>query len=114
MSTLSQFAPFAGGGVKSIQTGYFFSTLSAGSGEDAKFVDVTISSVSTAKSIPNFYGTGVNGGLQEAYYSYDGAGSGVIQSFVLPRLTSSTNLRCSTNYNGQFRMSGRWYVVESN
>ena len=113
MSNLTQFAPFAGGGIKSIQTGYIFATPTAGSNEDGRFFDVTISSVNTAKAVPDFFGSGQNTGSQIAYYSTDGA-SGIEFQILIPRFTSSTNLRIATPGAATARMTGRWYVVESN
>lgn len=117
MSVLSQFAPFSGGGIKSIQTGYIAVVKTTGSGEDLGFADVGISAVTTAKSVPNFYGILNNqGGPIEAMYSYDGAGTGFASGIIFPRLTSSTNLRLSSNFptTTGSRINGRWYVVESN
>jgi len=112
MSLLSQFAPFVGGGLKSFQTGYIAVTPSSGSGEDAKFTDVTISAVNTAKAIPGFYGSANNNSVFEAYYSFDG--SGAASGIIFPRLTSATNLRLSNNFFIFNRFSGRWQVAEAN
>lgn len=116
MSVLSQFAPFAGGSIKSIQTGYSVITKTTGTGEDTSYGDVTISAVTTAKSVPNFYGILSNTGVTEAQYSFDGGGSGFIAGLIFPRLTSTTNLRLSSNLSvgATSRINGRWYVVESN
>jgi hypothetical protein len=111
MSTLSQFAPFAGGGLKSFQTGYITASSTAGSGEDQTYTDVTISSSSTSKSIPGFYGAGINGNFTVAYYALD-TGGGYNSFIVFPRLTSSTNLRLSAI--GATKISGRWQVAEAN
>jgi hypothetical protein len=119
MSTLSQFAPFAGGGLKSFQTGYASTTAaSSGSGEDTRFLDVTISSVSTSKAIPCIFGSGQRADVAlVAAYAYAGT---LTLGIVLPRLTSSTNLRLSIN--GDLGASGgtttaivgRWQVAEAN
>jgi hypothetical protein len=123
MSTLSQFAPFAGGGLKSFQTGYANTTnATSGSGEDARYLDVTISSVSTTKAIPCVYGTAmaVNffGFAASMYFFASGAQGN--PGMLLPRLTSSTNLRLSCNIDvGQWQgtntaITGRWQVAEAN
>ena len=109
MSTLSQFAPFAGGGLKSYQTGYFSTTSSAGSGEDGRYVDVTVSAVTVAKTIPNFIGSQSPGG--SAVY-FNGVDYGVAQ--VLPRMISTTVLRCASPAVLTTSMVGRWYIAEAN
>jgi hypothetical protein len=110
MSNLSQFAPFAsGGGIKSIQTGYFFSpfSYSGTSGETYFTQNITISSVNTAKSISSIQnGFSWNNGDQ-------GTNGGIFGNMTT-LLTTSTNLRvCGQYYSAQW-MGGRWYVVESN
>lgn len=118
MSTLSQFAPFAGGGIKSIQTGYVAVTTGStttGTGEDLRYINVTISSVSTSKSIPAVYGSGNRAATTESVYSGQ---TDYNMPIILPRLTSATNLRLSVNapaLGSEFSsITGRWYVVESN
>jgi hypothetical protein len=115
MSTLSQFAPFASGGLKSFQTG-FVSTSSISSGgalsEDSRFVDASISSVNTAKAIPGFDGAFYQLGVQGP--SYQGNG---IHAIVFPRLVSATVIRLGTTYSGDLsspQISGRWQVAEAN
>ena len=109
MSSLSQFAPFAGGGIKSIQTGYFYGAYSySGTPGETYFIqDLTISSVNTAKSISSIQ-TGFS------WVSADpGTNAGVFGPMTT-LLTSSTNLRVCGQYYSAPRMGGRWYVVESN
>ena len=109
MSSLSQFAPFAGGGIKSIQTGYFYGTYSySGTGGETYFIqDLTISSVNTAKSISSIQ-TGF------LWPTIDpGTNTGTFGNMTT-LLTSSTNLRVCGQYYAAARMGGRWYVVESN
>jgi hypothetical protein len=117
MSLLSQFAPFAGGGIKSIQTGYL-NYVNASSGttgtEDERFFDVTISAVSTGKAVPDFFGTSGSSASTSGYYFVS---TNSLTSSVRPRFTSGTNLRLSTFGNfqgGSPAISGRWYVIESN
>lgn len=116
MSTLSQFAPFAGGGLKSFQTGYTNGLASTGSGEDGVFIDVTISSVSTTKAIPGVYGAGLRSAYGFAAY-YQGWGASAIP---LPRLTSGTNLRignpqnAGASFDEGTRWNFRWQVAEAN
>jgi hypothetical protein len=115
MSLLSSFAPFAaGGGINSIQTGYSYANaggMSSGSTQDFQYVDITISSVTTSKAVPDAFGaiTQSVGGSPAAYYT-----SGSVTTVVLPRLTSATNLRLSNNY-GDYSggIAARWYVVEA-
>jgi hypothetical protein len=117
MSTLSQFAPFAGGGIKSIQTGYLNNvTGSNGTNatEDERFRDVTISSVNTNKAVPDFFGSAGLENLSGGYYFFNTTWR---TSSIRPRFTSSTNLRLSTfgtDQGGTPYYLGRWYVIESN
>jgi len=103
MSSLSQFAPFAGGGIKSIQQGLTNTAVSGGNTYIS--VNFTISAVNTAKAIPEFQGAGRRGvqGLNE-----DGSNMAAV-------LTSSTNLQVGNYvyYSGWY-IFGRWYVVEAN
>lgn len=103
MSTLSQ---FFGANVKSIQTGYVSTTsISSGSGQDTKYVDVTISSVNTAKCLLLFDG-GFGLSLDATQQRFAGW-------LATPRLTSATNLRLALNYNGSpTNLAGQWQVVE--
>jgi hypothetical protein len=111
MSLLSSFVPFAsGGGINSIQTGYINSGsgVNGGAGQDNVYFDITISSVTTSKSVPDFFGSLSNGSLpgysnnSEAFY------------ILMPRLTSATNLRLSMNAGyTYYTATGRWYVVEA-
>jgi hypothetical protein len=114
MSSLSQFAPFAGGGLKSYQTGYVSATPSTGSGEDTSFFDVTVSSVSTSKTMCSFAGSGSTFPSRAmAYYSQNGA---EIQAILSARMTSSTNLRLATSFSSPAPtfMVGRWQIAEAN
>lgn len=102
MSNLTQFAPFAGGGLKSFQTGFSSGTLPyvAGGGEDNMVRDITISAVVVAKTITAFQG----------YPNGD--------SFAYPttRMTSTTNLRIASSvvYGYSVPMNGRWQAAEAN
>jgi len=108
MSSLSQFAPFAGGGLKSFQTGYLSASLSSSSGEDATYYDVTLSAVTTAKTITGFQGAG--GGNNYGFYSgYGGEAAAVITT----RMTSTTNLRMAARSAGP-TLRGRWQAAEAN
>lgn len=105
MSTLSQ---FFGGGVKSVQTGYFSTTTTtAGVGEDAQYADLTISPVDTAKSICLL----VSGGASNTTLNTNYISSGSSVAHLKARLLNSTTLRFS-NGIGFFFMAGRWVVVE--
>lgn len=113
MSNLSQFAPFAGGGLKSFQTGYIQVAADGSSGEDRSYKDVTISSVNTSKTITSFQGSiaGYNyPGNGYQVYGIPAAYSGIVTS----RMTSATNLRLgSVVFDGPI-ISGRWQVAEAN
>lgn len=117
MSTLSQFVPFAGGGIKSIQTGYLNNVTAAfgtNGTEDERYYDVTISSVNTSKSMPDFFGTASIDPISGGYYFLN---TSYRNSTIRPRFTSGTNLRLSTfgtSQGGTAYILGRWYVVESN
>lgn len=106
MSTLSQFLGGAGS-VKSIQYGTVGWTMviSDGAGAERKYVDITISSVNSAKCIVNIYG-GFGPSEDDMWYSGGGRKT-------LGRVTSSTNLRVSTG--GITYVNGcafSWQVVE--
>lgn len=93
MSTLSQ---FAGGGVKSVQTGYVsLGAGTAGSGEDAAYLDVTITAVSAINKCVVYFQSGYASGVQP----------------LTARLTSTTNLRIS-HPTASSPIYGRYYVVE--
>jgi hypothetical protein len=114
MSTLSQFAPFAGGGLKSFQTGYGGGTVSYSSGEDAAFFDITISSVNTAKAIPGgVAAAGPNSGPPQNANLFKFFGDNAYAD-VMMRLTSSTNLRLSTTSVVIAGVVARWQVAEAN
>lgn len=104
MSTLGQ---FFSGGIVSYQTGYVDTgTVSNGTGEDAGYIDVTISSVNPAKSVVLTVGgtsqsISANTGLQKTG-----------GSFATGRLTSATNLRLAFPETSPARVSVRWQVIE--
>ena len=97
----------AGGGtvIQSIQTGYASTgSANSGSGEDGRFLDVTISAVVAAKSVVILYGlAGSSGG------STITSGS---SNVVSGRLTSATNLRLSAAGGAFSNIYARWTVVE--
>ena len=105
MTTLSELFPNSA--IKSIQTGYVDSSGSAssGSGEDTKYFDVTISSVTAANCVCFFFGAAA-GSLSVAQQYATNA------YIVSPKITSATNLRLSAG-SGTY-IVGRWYVVEYN
>lgn len=117
MSSLSQFAPFAGGGIKSIQTGYLNNvkgSFGTPGTEDERFFDVTISAVNTSKAVPDFFGSASTSDISSGYYFLT---TSQRTSTIRPRFTSTTNLRLSTfgtNQGGTPNYLGRWYVIESN
>lgn len=101
--------------LRSLQGGYLNSTtLNSGSGEDVRFVDVTISAVDTAKSLCLFEGgggTGTGSGAEGA--SRWKSGSTGVQGLTV-RLINSTTLRVSSVSTFPERFNGRWTVVEFN
>jgi hypothetical protein len=107
MSTLSQFAPFAGGGLKSFQTGYVNATMGGGSGEDAIFTDVTTSAVDVSKTITAFQGSSGSNNYR-LYSGYGGEAAAIIST----RMTSTTNLRLASRSAGQ-TLQGRWQAAEA-
>lgn len=109
MSTLTQ---FAGAGLKSVQTGYVdTSTLTIGTGEDVRHLNVTIAAVQNpSKCVVRFVG-GHNSGSAAVGGGTMKAGSLTVFE-ATPRLTSATNLRLSSTSGDAGRMSGRWYVEE--
>jgi len=113
MSTLSQFAPFAGGGLKSFQTGYIRSASTAGTPgtELGSYNDVTVSAVTVAKTITNCQGTFLTtSGTPTGCYFASGVYLGIPQT----RMTSTTNLRLSTYNYFDAEILGRWQVAEAN
>jgi len=81
--------------VASIQTGYVSGSGTTGSGEDTRYIDTTISAVSTSKSVVIWQ-------------------TATDEGFVMTtaRLTSTTNVRCSARTSNS--VHGRFYVVEYN
>lgn len=92
-----------------VQQGTFGATaMSSGSGEDARFVDVTIAAVSSvSKAVPMFVGGATITGDQ---FQVDGGASAVYQCSA--RLTSATNLRISMRNSSTASCSGSWIVVD--
>jgi hypothetical protein len=115
MSSLSQFAPFASGGLKSYQTGYVMviNPASGSGGQDSRIVDVTVSSVSTSKTMCSFDGAGGNSGASERGQAY--SQDAYAFAIVAPRMTSSTNLRLATSYSlaSVECIQGRWQIAEA-
>jgi hypothetical protein len=118
MSTLSQFAPFAGGGLKSFQTGYVQSGASSGSvaynNEDVSYYDVTVSSVNTSKAITGFQGTIRAFDGLSTLQAYGVVPSSTYMGIVTTRMTSSTNIRMATVAWSSPYISGRWQIAEAN
>lgn len=109
MSTLSQFAPFAGGGLKSFQTGFISTNMNVGSGEDVRYLDITVSAVVTAKTIGAFQGS-LGSNTHALYSGYGGEDSGIATT----RMISTTSLRLANNRNIAAYLSGRWQLAEAN
>ncbi len=96
--------------IKSLQTGFVNTAASSGTGEDVKFVDITINNVDINKCIIFFDG-GCGGTDKQAFYK-----SGSTESYLCTtRLTNNTNLRIATivTYSSNV-IAGRWSVIEFN
>jgi hypothetical protein len=108
MSQMSQF--FVGSGIKSIQTGYVQSAMTAGTtlSEDQRFIDITINSVSTAKTMLQVDGSA---GVTVNMSGWIVQDTGTQTSTLTARLTSSTNLRISARAP---HIVCRWQVIEFN
>ena len=111
MSTLSQ---FAGGGIKSVQTGYIAtSSLSSGTGEEVKYFDVTVSTVTDiTKCFVTFNGSAAAGGtgVAGAYFF----STSVITYAPTIKIISPTTIRIMSNSGSIFSITGRWTLVEYN
>lgn len=115
MTNLSDLFPTNASPIKSIQSGFVASgTLSSGSGEDAKYIDVTISAVTTSKCAVQFDG-GFGGSASAGAY-FVSTGTSAVTIIASARLTSPTNLRISTSSSNSniTNLAGRWQVVEYN
>jgi hypothetical protein len=111
MSNLTQFAPFASGGLKSFQTGFVntlgTNTTSSGQ-ENAVILNVTVSAITVAKTITAFQGN-----VQQTSVAFISAADAV---FPTTLMTTTTNLRIASTYNnggGQY-FTGRWQAAEAN
>ena len=97
--------------VQSNQQGFVSSTsLSTGSGRDAKYLDVTITAVSdvdkcTFHTVGSFSQASQTDGAYAMDLSYQAAP-------VAARLTSTTNLRLSTPQAAMTRLNVTWQVLE--
>lgn len=101
----------AGGGSVNVQKGDVNTTTTAGSAPENSYVNVTISSVNTAKSFVLVEGSfGNNSSLAGTYY---GGNTGADIAIAKAKLTSSTNLRIYSNVGGS-TLSANWQVVEYN
>lgn len=99
----------AGGGsvIQSIQTGYVSGANTTGTGEDLRYIDVTISAVTIAKCVLEAVGGSAS---NEGNSFFRGGATAATE--LSPRLTSTTNLRLSSSSAGGANISGRWTVVE--
>jgi hypothetical protein len=101
-----------GGGMKKHAEGYIDTrTLSSGTGEDAKYVDVTISAlpdISKAECV--FIGAATSWTDNSDLPAYQASQTARAMGIVLPRLTSATNLRLSLASDGVQGVRGRYTV----
>lgn len=97
--------------IKSRQSGYIPpSTVSvSGTGEDARYIDVTISPVDVAKCAVSF-----DGGFSTTAANAMATVGGSDAYTATARLTTSTNLRIASSISMQptFYVAGRWTVLE--
>ena len=95
-----------GGGVLSITSDYVSSnSLTSGTGEEAKFLNVTVSALTDyTKAVVEFQGAGAS--TEGSASSY---GSGNI---VRGKMTSATNLRLCTAVSTDTWIVGRYYITE--
>jgi hypothetical protein len=97
--------------IKSIQTGYVSDVgTPVGGGEEAYYTDVTISAVNTSKVATLEFIGGFAAGPGSAVR--DSGASDAAK--VIPKLTTSTNLRLATPSGalGSNVIAGRWRIVE--
>tara|TARA_R110002124_G_scaffold138431_1_gene301870 strand:+ start:41 stop:382 length:342 start_codon:yes stop_codon:yes gene_type:complete len=103
-----------GGGLKSYQTGAVASGTSTGSGEDLRYVDVTVSSVDVLKTACSFDGGFALGTSTEIPLQKYGGSSSVVVKTCTIRMLNATTVRISTRDNaGTARIVGRWQMAES-
>lgn len=96
----------AGGGLNSLQDGYVSSLVTTGAGQDLSYVDITVTSVDTAKTITSFEG-GL--GLNDAR-AMQRMGTNI--SYVCTtRMVNSTTLRIASPAS-EARIVGQWTVAE--
>ena len=95
-----------------VQTGWADNpTLSAGTGEDAKFVDITITAVSDiARCSVSFVG-GATTALANSGSAMTKSG-GTSSWMVTARMLNSTTLRLSCVASGVLSIYGRWTVTD--
>lgn len=95
---------FGAAGIKSIQENFASAAPSTSTGEDIRYIDVTISAVVVAKCVVEFIGgAGSNAGTALAPAT---------NQICTSRLTSTTNLRIATTAAAT-NITGRWRVVEA-
>lgn len=95
--------------IKSIQTGYVNTgTVSTGTGEETRYLDVTISAVNPAKAVIEFIGGSGNNASNSM--NYNGANSFKCTT----RFVNATTLRIMTLNTATTTIVGRWTVVEYN
>jgi hypothetical protein len=105
----------AGGGgglsVASYQTGFVSSATSTDSGEDLRYVDITISAIDVTKTLVMIQGGAAETDLTARRKAT--AGTASVATYELTgRLTSPTNLRISAPSGAV--IAGRWQVLEYN
>lgn len=91
--------------IQSIQTGFIDASTTTGVGTDLRYVDITISTVITSKSIILFSG----GFADSSASARNKSGSNNALEATL-RFKSETNLRISVNVEVG-RLNGRWTVI---
>ena len=103
-----------GGGLKSYQTGAIAGGVAVGTGEDLRYVDVTVSSVDVLKTACSFDGGFALGTSTELPMQKYGGSSSVVVKTCTIRMVNATTVRISTlDTGGTARMAGRWQIAES-
>ena len=102
------------GGLKSYYTGAYAGGVSVGTGEDLRYVDITVSSVDVLKTVCSFDGGFALGTSTEIPLHKYGGSSSVVVKLCTARMINATTLRIATrDSGGEARIVGRWQIAES-
>ena len=103
------------GGLKSYQTGAVAGGVAVGTGEDLRYVDITVSSVDVLKTVCSFDGGFATGTDTEIPLQKSGGSVSKVIKVCTIRMLNATTIRISTrDTTGQTaRIVGRWQIAES-